>query len=166
LESDVVTVVTALVGIGVGLLSSWWFAKSSVNRAKADQVQLRDQIALLRDLFADVRVNLEADETQLSREEAFDDLRESRADITDETVTLAESRVDTLIRTSLGTLLNERGQVRVSALIQEICRRPGAPEPAMIVSSLGRLRAGGTIAFDSNEISAATLLQVLPHISE
>ena len=160
---NIVTVVTALVGIGVGLVSSWWFAKSSVKRARADQVQLRDQIALLRDLFAEVKINLETEGTQLSRLEASGSHVSPR---TDDAATLVDSRVDTLIRTSLGTLLNERGQVRISALIQEICRRPGAPGPAMILSSLNRLRAGRTISFDSNEITATTLLQVLPHISE
>ena len=63
--------------------------------------------------------------------------------------------IDLLVRASLGALLDERGEVDVMRLLDEVCTALGAPDPAVAISALCRLRADGAIDWEGPKISGA-----------
>lgn len=62
-----------------------------------------------------------------------------------------DDAVDLLVRASLGALLDERGEVRVQRLLDEVSSALGTPDHEVTVAALGRLRDVGSIDWDGDD---------------
>jgi hypothetical protein len=73
------------------------------------------------------------------------------------------SAVDLLVRASLGALLNERGEVHLQRLLDEVCATLGAASLADTIFVLQRLRSEGVVDWDgAADLSDAQVIRVRP----
>jgi hypothetical protein len=75
---------------------------------------------------------------------------------------VSPSALELLVRASLGTLLNERGEVQLSRLFQEVGEALGAPQYKETEQILRQLRAAGAIDWDGpDDLSGVQAVRVL-----
>jgi predicted component of type VI protein secretion system len=72
------------------------------------------------------------------------------------------SALDALIRASLGTLLNEHGEVSVSRLLQAVTHAIPDLGLSSIVSSLEGLRRDGKVSWPGDDLRKAEVIKVHP----
>jgi hypothetical protein len=73
-----------------------------------------------------------------------------------------ESAFDVLIRASIGTLLNEHGEVSVPRLLREVTHRLPDASHSAIASSLEELRQAGKVSWVGNDVMKAGVIRVHP----
>jgi hypothetical protein len=167
MSGNTLTVVSAVVGIVVGFLTSWWFTRSAKRDAEAKRMSLVTEISALRGLLSGVAESVT--KPLITHGDVEQALRSARspdtmADAIATSVRSAEStsKLDVLVRTSLGALLNGQGEVSVPRLLQAVARAlPDASLPS-VLSSLEELRAAGRVSWSGDDVRKAGIIKVHP----
>jgi hypothetical protein len=100
-----------------------------------------------------------ADQASLLKEISM--LRGILASVAESSATPGSS-LDVLIRASIGTLLNEHGEVSITRLLREIAHRLPDASPAAISSSLEELRRAGKVSWLGDDVMKAGVIRVHP----
>lgn len=167
MSGNTLTVVLTLAGITAGSLTSWWFSRSSRRDAVAQRISLQKEIAALRSLLSGVAESLskttitEHDVQQVVQSVEFSD-EPASAVATSLSSVASTSALDALIRASLGTLLNEHGEVNVARLLQAVTRAVPNLGLSSIVSSLEGLRRTGKLSWEGDDVRTAEVIKVHP----
>jgi len=166
-SGNMLAIVLAVAGILVGFVTSWWFTRSSKRNAEEERVILQKEISALRGLLSDVA---ESAIRSTATESGIDKVPQATrvpVKVPDSAAasppsTAATSTIDVLVRTSLGALLNEHGEVSVPRLFREVTHAlPDASLPS-IVSSLEELRKAGRISWSGDDVRKAEVIRVHP----
>jgi hypothetical protein len=153
------TVASALAGIIVGFLTSWWFSRSS-------KVILDKKILALQGLLSGVAESITTKSivTDAELDQALQSARLSGKVAGDVVTSIrsaaSASTVDVLVRARLGTLLNERGEVDVPRLLQEVTRALPDASLSSVLSSLEELRGTGRVSWSGDDIRKAGVIRV------
>jgi hypothetical protein len=156
-SGNTLTVVSAIAGIVVGFLTSWWFSRSSKR-------QTEENMSALQSLFSDVTVSMtskpiitgvEAGQARLPDKVAGDVAASPRS-------ATSASTIDVLVRASLGALLNEHGEVSVPRLLQEVARALPGASLSSVLSSLEELRKTGRVSWSGEDVRKAGVIRVHP----
>lgn len=165
MRGDTLTVVSAVAGIIVGFLTSWWFTLSSKREAEAKQVTLLQQVSALRSLLSSVAKSITKPViTQVDVEQALQSTRlaDNVADAVAASLKSAApaSTVDVLVWASLGALVNEHGDVSVPRLLREVARALPDASPSSVLSSLEDLRKAGKVSWSGDDVKKASVVVV------
>jgi hypothetical protein len=171
-SGNTLTVVSTVAGIVVGFLTSWWFTQSSKRasqeanvRLHNDNVSLRKEISAMKNLLSGLAESA-AKATIPNVEQALQSAglpdKTAAAVATSLSPAASTSALDVLVRASLGTLLNERGEVSVSRLYQAVADALPDASESSILSSLEELRKAGKISWSGNDIWKAGIIKVHP----
>jgi hypothetical protein len=171
MNGDVLTVVSTLVGIAVGLLTSWWFTRSGKRAAQEDNVRLHnDNVSLHKEVSA--MKNLLSGLAESAANTTTPNVEQvlQSAGLADKAIATATSlspaasasALDVLVRASLGTLLNEHGEVSVPQLFRAVAHSvPDAGLPSVVLS-LEELRKAGKISWSGDDVRKAGVIRVHP----
>jgi hypothetical protein len=166
------TVVSTLVGIAVGFLTSWWFTQSSKRAAQEDNVRLhndnvifRKEVSAMRNLLSGLAESA-ANPTIPSVEQTLQSAGLADKEIAAVAPSLSPaastSALDVFIRASLGILLDEHGEVSVPRLFRAVAHSlPDASLPSVVLS-LEELRNAGKIAWSGDDVRKAGVIRVHP----
>jgi hypothetical protein len=131
----------------------------------ADQASLLKEISRLRSLLASVAESAAnsviPDVEQALKSVQLPDKLADAVAVSLKSAT-SESALDVLIRASIGTLLNEHGEVSMSRLLREIAHRLPDARPAAISSSLEELRQAGKVSWLGDDVMKAGVIRVHP----
>ena len=164
MNSNAITMASTVVGVLVGYVTSWSFARSSKRSDEARQHGLENQLALLHDLFSGVASELGmADPSKGGPRSERPQVTGSKIQESPRGITKPEPVVDLSVRVMLGTLLNELGQVELKRLLLGMSHVASPPSVTEILGSLKRLKTLGAISWDGDDIAHASMIQVLPH---
>jgi len=160
-----ITILSTAIGVAVGFLSSLWLARSSTTAAHLQNRRLLSEIAVLRELFAGVQTSvmetlpaLVNTHTVVRGTGTFDS-----AIVQGATSSFLNPSVDVLVRSTLGTLVDQLGKVEMRRLLQEVDRSLGSSHSDATFDSLRRLRAEGVIDWDGEDIESGRTIQILPN---
>lgn len=165
MSGNTLNIVSAVAGIVVGFLTSWWFTRSSKRDAEAQASRLLNEVATLRGLLSEVAESVAkpvAPRVVQALQSARVSDQVASAVATSVTSAAAAPAVDVLVRASLGALLNEHGEVSVPRLLRAVSR--GIPEasPAEISASLAALREAGRVSWPGDDVLKAGVVRVNP----
>ena len=123
MSANTLTVVSAVAGIVVGFMTSWWFTRSSKLQADADRVVLLKEISTLRSLLNGVAESvIKPISTSVGVDQALRSaqLPDKVADTVARSIRPAASvsGTDVFVRATLGSLLDEHGEVSVSGFCE------------------------------------------------
>jgi len=161
MSGNMLAVVLAVAGIVVGFLTAWWFSRSSKRQTEAN-------MSALQSLFSDVTksmtskpiiTNVEVDQALRSAhlpDKVAGDVATSLRSAT------SASTIDVLVRASLGTLLNEHGEVSVPRLLQEVASALPDASLSAVLSSLEELRKTGRVSWSGDDVRKAGVIRVHP----
>jgi hypothetical protein len=164
MNGNLVTILCTLGGVLVGFFSSLWLAHSGKRSAKEDADRLREKLAGLQELFAGVKKDLE---TQFKNRPLPNTVAEpgmeAKASITAPKTGASSSTIDNLVRVSLASLLDAKGDVELSRLVAEVTRTVGAQNYPAVLDSIKRLKAEGAVDWEGDDLASGALIHVLPH---
>lgn len=166
MSGDTLTVVSAVAGIIVGFLTSWWFSRSSMRHAEAERVILVERISALQSLLSGVAESIMTRPiiTDADVDQALQSARLPGMVAGDVATSIrsaaSASTIDVLVRASLGALLNERGEVSVPRLLQEVARALPDASLSSVQSSLEELRRTGRVSWSGDNLSKAGVIRV------
>jgi hypothetical protein len=169
------TVVSTVAGIVVGFLTSWWFSRSSKRHAEAERMILVEKISaqeshllalqgllsgvaesvMSRPIITDAEVGEVLQSARLPDRVAGDVVTSLRS-------AASASTLDVLVRASLGTLLNEHGEVSVPRLLQEVTHALPDASLSSVLSSLEGLRKTGRVSWSGDDVRKAGVVRVHP----
>jgi hypothetical protein len=165
-SGNTLTVVSTMAGIVVGFLTSWWFSWSSKRHAQAERVILVNKITSLQAILSSVAESIKATPVIASAEvdQALHTLPGKVAgDVATSLRSAASaSATDVFVRASLGALLNERGEVSVRRLLQEVAHSLPEASLSSVLSSLGELRESGRVSWSGDDVRKAEVIKVHP----
>ena len=137
----------------------------STEVSPVDQASLLKEISMLRGLLASV-VESAAKSVIPGVEQALQSVQlpDKVADAVALSLKSAtsESALDVLIRASIGTLLNEHGEVSMPRLLREVAHRLPDAGPSAISSSLEELRQSGKVSWLGDDVMKAGVIRVHP----
>lgn len=161
MSGNLLTIISSVAGIALGFLTSWWFARAGRVAAKSDRTDLLNEVSTLRDLLNGVVESIAGPDDPPRHH----GVSASRINASAPTIDLAgdkraENKLDILVRASLGTLLDERGQVSPQRLLRQVGHAlPGASFNE-IAASLEGLRRSGKVSWDGNDVRGAETIRV------
>lgn len=167
MSANTLTVVSTVAGIVVGFMTSWWFTRSSKLQADADRVVLLKEISTLRSLLNGVAESvIKPISTSVGVDQALRSaqLPDKVADTVARSIRSAASvsGTDVFVRATLGSLLDEHGEVSVSRLLRNVTHAlPDAGLPS-ILSSLEELRKAGRVSWSGDDVRKAGVIKVHP----
>ncbi len=168
MSGNTLTVGSAVAGIVVGFLTSWWFSWLSKRRAQAERVILVNKIATLQGILSGVADSIKAkpiitgvEADQVLHSAALPD-KVARDVATWLRSAASASAVDVFVRASLGALLNEHGEVSVPRLLQEVARALPDASLSSVLSSLEELRRSGRVSWSGDDVRRARVIKVHP----
>ena len=160
-----VAILLAAAGIVAGYLIAWWFARSGKrdlrerNLALDTQIAgLNTQVSALRSLLAGVA---EATAKQ-ANSQGEDRGASGLAGAISSTADVPTSAVDLLVRSKLGALVDERGEVAVKTFLEQVLQALPTASLASVESSLQRLRTAGAVSWIGDDVKQASAVTVLP----
>jgi hypothetical protein len=167
-SGDELTVVSAVAGIVVGFLTSWWFSWSSKRHAQAERAILVNKISTLQSILSGVAESIRTKPiiTGVEVDHALHAARlpdEVAGDVVTSLRSAASaSTTDVFVRASLGALLNERGEVSVPRLLQEVAHALPEASLSSVLSSLEELRKTGRVSWSGDDVRRAGVIRVHP----
>ncbi len=166
MSGNTLTVISAMAGIVVGFLTSWWFSWSGKRHAQAERAILVSKITSLQGILSGVAESISAKPMIASAEvdQALHALPDKAAGdvVTSLRSAASASTTDVFVRASLGALLNERGEVSVPRLLQEVAHSLPEASLSSVQSSLEQLRESGRVSWSGNDVRKAEVIRVHP----
>ncbi len=176
MNGNTLTIVAAVAGIVVGILTTWLFTWSSMRDANKKQASLLTEISTLqektstlqtmtstlRGLLRDVEESVPEPITpQIEKavQPAWYPGRVANVETPPESTTSA-SALDVLVRASLGTLLDEHGEVSVPRLLRAVIQRLPDASPSLIFSTLEGLRKAGRVSWPGDDVMKAGVIRI------
>lgn len=160
MSANMLTIVSAVAGIVVGFVTSWWFSRSAKRASQKEQASLHEEISILRGLLSSVADSV----TKPGIEEAgllrAQPVGQPAAAATTSLSPAPTSTVDVLVRASLGTLLNEHGEVSVPRLFRTVAHALPEESTSSISSSLEELRKAEKISWEGDDVRKAGVIKV------
>jgi len=74
----------------------------------------------------------------------------------------SEAALDVIILASIGTLLNEHGEVSIPRLLRDLAHRVPGASPSAISATLEELRQAGTVSWRGDDVMKAGVIRVHP----
>jgi hypothetical protein len=168
MTGNVLTIVVGLIGVGASLVFSLVFYQAGKKTSAADRAMLLETIEGQRDILLGLRITQPVI-TQHEVQQALDSAGAgdgSAADVIASSLNTAASTaaLDRLVRASLGALLNERGEVELARLLQDVDHAVGNSHVAEVLEVLRHMRAQGTITWQgsADNLTATDLVRVSP----
>jgi hypothetical protein len=171
-NGNTLTIVAAVAGIVVGILTTWWFTWSSKRDGDAKQASLLGEISTLKEEIS-------------AKEEMTSTLQRDLSDVADSVAKLvtphvekglqpaqypghgahvetstSPSALDVVIRASLGALLDEHGDVSVPRLLRTVTQRLPDASPSLIASALQALRQAGRLSWQGDDVMKAGVIRI------
>lgn len=158
MSGNMLTITSTVAGIVVGFVTSWWFTRSAKRASQEERASLHEEISILRGLLSSVAESVTApgipNAERLSAQPG-----QAPAPV----VALSPaptSTVDVLVRASLGTLLNEHGEVSVPRLFRTVSHALPEESTSSIASSLEALRKAGKVSWQGDDVRKASIIRV------
>lgn len=144
MSSDALTIIIGVVGVLASVLCAIVAFRRGAKKADRQNAELILKIKEVRSIFSAFARSV-ADRPALAGVESTS----VKPEHTEPGMTSAtKTTIELLVRASLGTLVNERGQVQLSRLFQEVAVSLGAPHYSDTSAILLRLREDGIIDWD------------------
>lgn len=161
MNSDLLTILVGALGVVAAVLCTYVAYKAGVRRADEQKAELvretgRQKAELASEFHHDVS---RVFETVVDAVQSADLIRSREPS--------PARRADVVVRASLGTLLDERGEVRLQRLFDVVASTLGTPSREQTVSALQRLREHGLVAWEgSDDLCEADVVRVcLPGVT-
>lgn len=161
MTGDTLTVVLAVVGIIVGFMTSWWFSRWSNRRSAKEISTLKSVLSGIIESVKTEPIITGAEVDRALESARFPD-KVADAVVASLRLTTSPSKIDVLVRASLGALLNEHGQVSVLRLLKEVTNAFPDASPSSVVASLEELRKTGKISWSDDDVMKAGVIKVNP----
>jgi hypothetical protein len=162
MSTDTLAIVLAVAGIIVGGAISWVFTRAAERDASSKQQKL---ISTLHSMFEDVADRF-AEPTTPGSGKALrpPDLPARGANVLEASPQPAtsSSALDVIVRASLGSLLDEHGEVSVPRLLRALAQRLPDASPPLISSSLQELRNAGRLTWSGDDVMKADVIKIYP----
>jgi hypothetical protein len=162
-SGNTLTILAAVAGIVVGILTTWFFTWSSKRDSDEKQESLLKETSTLRGLFKDVEESIARSITpqveKAAQPAGYPGQVGNLAEMSPESARSA-SALDALVRASLGTLLDEHGEVRVPRLLRAVTERLPDASPSQIFSALERLRKAGRVSWTGDDLMKADVIKI------
>ena len=165
-SGNTLTIVSTVAGIAFGVVTSWWFTRSSKRDSDAKQESLASRISTLQGVLSEVADSVAKKPiTPRNGSElqpvlvAGHDANVVKASPQPAT---SASALDVVVRASLGALLDEHGDVSVPRLLRAVTQRLPDVSPSLISSSLERLRSAGKLSWPGDDVMKAGVITIHP----
>ncbi len=140
MNENALTLTVGVAGILAAWWFPWWFYRSGLRKARAENASLHKEIAGAREVLQNFM--------QVRSRDAGRDVVESSASAA--SAPLSDAAVEELLRASLGALVNERGNVDMVRLKREVAAVVGASHLTDALAILRRLRDQGVVWWDND----------------
>lgn len=172
MSGNTLAIVSTVVGIVVGFMTSWWFTRSSKRasqedniRLHNDNVSLRNEVSAMKNLLSGLSesaVNPIISNVERALQSAVLPNEAIATVATPLGPAASTPALDVLVRASLGTLLNEHGEVSVPQLFRAVAHSRPDARHSSVLSSLEELRKAGKISWSGEDVRKAGVIRVHP----